>query len=174
MNATEATGNAGASGADWRSALRRSLPLFGHRNWIVVADAAYPAHCSPGIETVAAGAGLIDVLREVLAALAAAPHVRPILHTDRELAFVAESDAPGVTAFRDELADALHGRKLDAIPHEQILAKLDAAGRMFHVLFIKTNLTIPYTSIFMELDCGYWPADAEQRLRAAMAAGPNR
>lgn len=174
MNATDATGSAGASGADWRSILRRRLPLFGHRNWIVVADAAYPAQRSPGIETVVTGAGLIEVLWEVLAALDAAPHVRPVLHADLELASVAEADAPGVTAFRAELADALSGRKPDVIPHDQILAKLDAAGNMFHVLLLKTDLTIPYTSIFIELECGYWSADAEQRLRAALAAGSSR
>ena len=31
-------------------------------------------------------------------------------------------------------------------------------------------MTIPYTSIFFELDCGYWSAEAEQRLREAIAA----
>ena len=27
---------------DWKNKLRRELPLLGHRNWIVIADAAYP------------------------------------------------------------------------------------------------------------------------------------
>ena len=27
-------------------------------------------------------------------------------------------------------------------------------------------MTIPYTSVFLQLDCKYWSADAEQRLRA--------
>jgi hypothetical protein len=31
-------------------------------------------------------------------------------------------------------------------------------------------MTIPYTSVFFELDCGYWSAAAEQRLRKAMSA----
>jgi hypothetical protein len=33
----------------------------------------------------------------------------------------------------------------------------------------KTNLTLPYTSVFLQIDCGYWSADAERRLRDAMA-----
>jgi hypothetical protein len=37
------------------------------------------------------------------------------------------------------------------------------------VLVLKTRLTIPYTSVFIRLECGYWSADAEKRLRAAMA-----
>ena len=54
------------------------------------------------------------------------------------------------------------------LPHEQIIHKLDQAAEMFRVLILKTDGTIPYTSVFFELDCGYWNADAEQRLRQAM------
>jgi hypothetical protein len=31
---------------------------------------------------------------------------------------------------------------------------------------------LPYTSVFIQLDCGYWSAEAEQRLRAAFSATP--
>ena len=153
---------------DWRSILRQRLALFGHRNWIVIADAAYPAQCSPGIETISADAGLIDVVWELMSALDTARHVRPLIRVDRELTFVSEKDAPGVDAFRGDLAAALERCKPDAIAHEEVLAKLDAAGQLYNVLIIKTDLTIPYTSVFVELDCGYWSADAEQRLRAAI------
>ncbi len=42
-------------------------------------------------------------------------------------------------------------------------------GKTFHILVLKTRMTIPYTSVFIRLECGYWSADAEKRLRAAMA-----
>jgi hypothetical protein len=29
-------------------------------------------------------------------------------------------------------------------------------------------MLIPYTSVFFELDCGYWNAEAEERLREAI------
>jgi len=32
---------------------------------------------------------------------------------------------------------------------------------------IKTNLSLPYTSVFIWLDCGYWSDEAEKRLRAS-------
>jgi len=54
--------------------------------------------------------------------------------------------------------------------HEKIISLLDQAGQTFRVLIVKTNMTLPYTSVFLQLDCGYWSADAEQRLRKAMAA----
>jgi hypothetical protein len=36
------------------------------------------------------------------------------------------------------------------------------------VLILKTNLRLPYTSVFIELDCGYWSPEAERRLRDKM------
>jgi hypothetical protein len=44
-------------------------------------------------------------------------------------------------------------------------------SREFHVLVLKTRMTIPYTSVFIRLDCRYWSGDAEQRLRARMGSG---
>jgi len=36
------------------------------------------------------------------------------------------------------------------------------------VVIIKTDLVLPYTSVFMRLDCGYWSAEAESKLRDSM------
>ena len=40
-----------------------------------------------------------------------------------------------------------------------------------NLLLLKTDLTIPYTSVFVELQCGYWGDEAEQSMRRAMSAG---
>ncbi|MGD0155631.1 MAG: RbsD/FucU domain-containing protein [Terracidiphilus sp.] len=159
----------GITKPDWKGQLKAFLPLFGHRNWIVVADSAYPAQSRPGIETIVAGASQIEAARTVLDAIAAAKHVRANIYLDQELHFVAETDAPGVSRYRTQLAELLKIAKTITLPHEQIIAKLDQTAQIFRVL-IKTGLTIPYTSIFFELDCGYWGARAEQRLRQALAA----
>ena len=52
--------------------------------------------------------------------------------------------------------------------HDQIIARLDESARLFRILIIKTAMTIPYTSIFFELECGYSSAETEERLRFAM------
>lgn len=153
---------------DWEQELRAKLPVFGHRNWIVIADSAYPSQSNAGIETIVSDADQMDTVKQVLAAIARSSHVKPIIYTDKELAFVAETDAPGVSAFRDELAAAVKGMDAHSLPHEEIIAKLDQAAQLFNVLIIKTGMTIPYTSVFLCLDCAYWNADAEARLRAAM------
>jgi hypothetical protein len=152
----------------WEAQLAALLPLFGHRNWIVVADAAYPAQAKAGIETVVADADQVDVLGKVLDAIAASRHIRANLYLDDELRFVPELDAPGVANYRAELDVLFADFTPRRLPHEQIIARLDAAAQLFRVLIIKTDLAIPYTSVFFELDCGYWNAEAEQRLRRAI------
>jgi hypothetical protein len=154
---------------DWERELHTLLPLYGHRNWIVVADSAYPAQSKPGIETIVSSAGQVEVTRRVLDAVNASRHVRANIYLDRELAFVPEKDSPGVTAYRKQL-DAMLGSSAKELPHEEIIAKLDQVSQVFRVLIIKTELTIPYTTVFFELGCAYWPGDAEQSMRKAMTA----
>lgn len=154
----------------WKRKVREALPLLGHRNWIVIADAAYPWQTAPGIETIATEDDQLAVVAEVLSALATTTHVKPTIYLDKELDFVAEADAPGITQYRDTLKKQLEGRVVKTEPHEEIIKKLDAAGQTFHVLLLKTRHTQPYTSVFLQLECGYWSEAAEKRLRAALQA----
>jgi L-fucose mutarotase/ribose pyranase (RbsD/FucU family) len=152
----------------WRQVLQDRIALFGHRNLVVVADSAYPAQSRDGIETIVSNADHVDVLEEVLAAVVGTKHLRPVVHTDQELELVEEEDAPGISAYRQQLSALFRQFTVNVRPHEQIISTLDQAGQTFRVLIIKTNMTIPYTSVFLELDCSYWNRDAECRLRAAM------
>ena len=148
---------------------------MGHRNWIAVVDSAYPLQTSGGIETVETGADQLDVVQTVLDSIGKSRHVRPVIFTDAELKAVPESDAAGVTAYRESLSKLLsevQGGKMEAqaMPHEDIIAKLDEAGKTFHILVLKSTMTIPYTSVFIQLDCGYWTGEQEKRLRERMRA----
>jgi D-ribose pyranose/furanose isomerase RbsD len=160
----------GGSHQAWRAQLNQQLQLMGHRNWIAVVDSAYPLQTSGGIETIETNDDQIEVVKTVLGAIAKAKHVRPVILTDAELKVVPESDAKGVTTYREALSQVLGKDDVQSLPHEEIISKLDDAGKTFHILILKTSLTIPYTSVFIRLDCGYWSADAEKRLREAMAA----
>jgi L-fucose mutarotase/ribose pyranase (RbsD/FucU family) len=158
-------GVSGCSTPNWQSRLDTVLPEYGHRNWIVIADAAYPKQSAPGIETIATGMDQFEVLEAVLAAVDAAPHVQPIVMLDAELEHVVPEDAPGVAEYRARLKEVLKDRPVQVNPHEEIIAKLDADSEMYNVLLLKTDLVIPYTSVFLQLDCGYWNAEKEARLR---------
>ena len=154
----------------WEDRLEERLPVYGHRNWIVVADSAYPKQSAPGIETVPTGGDQLEVLGKVLDAVESAAHVRAVVMLDAELEHVSEADAPGVDAYRRQLETVLEGRQVRRMPHEEIIGKLDEGAKLFDILLFKTDLTIPYTSVFLELDCAYWSEEAEARLRAAIAA----
>lgn len=154
----------------WEAELERWLPLLGHRNWIVVADSAYPAQSNPGIQTVATATDHIDVLEKTLTAIRECRHIHANVYIDAELKFVSEDDAPGVLGYRRSVHQMLNDRNICELEHEQIIAKLDACGRLFRILILKSTLTIPYTSVFLELDCKYWNPDAEERLRTSLAS----
>ena len=153
---------------EWESVITDRLSAMGHRNWIVVADSAYPKQVAAGVETVPTGEDHFLVLKTVLDAISAAKHVRPIVHLDTELQYLREDDAPGIEAFRKHLTQQLNGQDVQSHSHDEIIGKLDEAGRSFHVLLLKSNLTLPYTTVFLQLDCGYWSDEAEQNLRQSM------
>ena len=154
----------------WKAKVAEELPLLGHRNWILVVDSAYPLQASPGVETIETNADQLDVIRYVLGAIHGSIHVRPLIYMDAELPFVPNSDAPGASAYRAEIGDILHGYSIEAMPHDKVLASIDETSKQFHVLVLKTKMTVPYSSVFFRLDCKYWGADAEKRMRAKMSA----
>jgi L-fucose mutarotase/ribose pyranase (RbsD/FucU family) len=118
------------------------LQIYGHRNWIVVADLAYPAESNPGIETVFTGGGHTEVLKKVLDAIAESFHVRTNVYLDAELKQVAEEDAPGVSALRKEMIRLLAGNNTHELAHEEIIARLGRAGKLFRILILKSTLAI--------------------------------
>ena len=157
-----------AKPAAWTEALAKYLPALGHRNWIVVADSAFPLQISPGIETIVTGEDHFDVLAKVLAMVGGAKHIKPKIWLDKELAYVPESLAPGADEARRRLDEMLQGHDAAPMLHADLIARLDEVGRTFKIVMVKTTLTVPYTSVFMELDCGYWGPEAEAEMRERM------
>lgn len=151
-----------------KRAVNERISYFGHRNWIVVADSAYPLQTSDGIETLYVGGDQLEVVESALNTLAGEKHVRPMIYLDSELDAVPENDAPGMTQYRTGLARALAGRETIKIPHANLIQLMKSDSDSYRVLIIKTSLTLPYSSVFIRLDCGYWSAEAEKRLRAAL------
>jgi hypothetical protein len=154
--------------SDWQKKVQNELPLLGHRNWIAVVDAAYPLQSSGGIETIETDADYFVVLDYVLHQIKASMHVRALAHEDMELQFIPENDAAGVERFRDELKRHLDGVPADTAPHQSLIDGLSKTSQTFHVLILKTKMTIPYSSVFLQLDCNYWSADSESKLRNAI------
>jgi L-fucose mutarotase/ribose pyranase (RbsD/FucU family) len=154
---------------DWQMRLAQILPLMGHRNWIMIVDSAYPLQNSSGVETIETNAGQIEVVQAVLKQIDSSIHVRPVVYMDAELPFVPEKDAPGVKAYREGVKHVLAGKTITSLPHEKIIEKVDEVGKTFHIVVLKTTMTVPYTSVFLQLNCKYWSDDAEKQLRKEMS-----
>lgn len=150
---------------NWKTVLKEKLPLLGHRNWIVVTDMAYPLQTKSGIITLFADEPFQDVVSCVNGLIAESPHVFAHVYLDSEQQAMSEQLAPGWDAYRQGLSKALDQKDIAYIPHEELIHRLDEVSQLCQVIIIKTNLTIPYSSAFFELDCAYWDADREKAIR---------
>ena len=157
-----------AAQSGWQARVNEAMPLLGHRNWILIVDSAYPLQSSPGVETIETQASHLDVLRYVLGAVNSSIHVRPLIYVDRELPFVPDDDAPGASKYREQVQQILKDYTIESLPPERVISQIDETSKEFHILVLKTTMTIPYSSVFIRLDCKYWSDDAEKRMRARM------
>lgn len=150
---------------NWKTDIENTIKLYGHRNWIVVADGAYPKQSNTAIKTITVEANQLEVVQFVNEIIKKSTHVRANIFVDKEMNFVPEKDAKGIENYRTELNKILDKKDLKTQLHEDIIKELDNSAKLFDVLIIKTNLSIPYTSVFFQLDCGYWNDEAEKNLR---------
>lgn len=159
-----------SNSAAWKCTVKHDLPLYGDRNWIAVVDSAYPDQSKPGVDTIVTKGGMFRTLKFVLAQIAKAPNVRAVAYTDRELNYVTDQQTPGISAYRQKLYAMLASSNIPHIErmHIHSIHRLNADGKLFNILIIKTNLTMPYTSVFIHLKCGYWTDADETALRTAM------
>ncbi len=159
-----------ASSPSWETSLDQQIPLLGHRNWILVVDKAFPAENGSGIVTIYTNEDQFTVIKYVLSRINSSSHIRPVIFEDRELAYLNSSHAPGVEAYRDSLNRML-GPGVQTILHDSVFTRIDAASRLFRILVLKTNDTIAYTSVYLQLGCAYWGPGAERWLRDSMKVG---
>jgi hypothetical protein len=121
------------------------------------------------VEPVETNADQLEVVRYLLGAIDKSIHVGPDIFMDAELPYVQEEDAPGTSAYRDAIEKLLDGQNIQSELHEKLIEDIGQASQLVHVLVLKTRLTIPYSSVFIRLNCKYWGDDAEERLRSKMA-----
>ena len=157
-----------ANAQSWQSRVKDELQILGHRNWILVVDSAYPAQVGAGIETIETNSDQLEVVRSVLAEIRDSIHVRPVISMDAELPFVPEQKGVGVSNYRAQIAKLLHGYEVNSQLHQSLIDQIAKDSGQYRVLILKTNLAIPYTSVFIHLDCKYWGADDEREMREKM------
>ncbi len=152
----------------WEEQLDEVLPLLGHRNWILVVDKAFPLQSAAGMTYINTNGELLDVLGKVTGKIKSATHVAGIYYTDAELGYISEEMVSGINTFKKNLQQTLAGNNVQTLNHNDVFKRLDDASKLFNVVVLKTEQVLPYTSVFIELDCGYWSADNEAKLRDLM------
>jgi L-fucose mutarotase/ribose pyranase (RbsD/FucU family) len=162
-----------ADQAHWQELLTQRIPALGQHNWIVIADTAFPVHSVQGIETIVTESDPLDLLKAVFSGLEQTRHVNANIYTDTELKYMEDRDARGIDDYRTRLANVLTDKavvaSISSISHDEMMARIDKSAEKYSVIVFKSNLRVPYTSIFIELGTGYWNADMERRLRQRMA-----
>ncbi|TAD86005.1 MAG: hypothetical protein EAY75_09765 [Bacteroidetes bacterium] len=157
-----------AKEVDWKTNLKSVLPLLGHRNWILIVDKAFPMQNGSGITYINSNEMLLPVLTFALAEINNSTHIKPIIYQDKELSYITEDQSKGVKQLAESIKQVLGRNKAQQIPHDSVFMKIDEAAKLFNVFVIKTNETIPYSSVFLQLDCAYWNAEKEAALRGSM------
>lgn len=152
----------------WKGAIDRQISQLGYRNWIVLAESSFPAHSRPGTRQVNTCQSVPDVLDVVLSSLERTEHVRPRIYVPSEVYMVENDFAPGIRQFRSQLKAALHGHEPIEMEQDSIVTLMHDAKKSFEVLVLRTDTALPYSSVFLELQPGYWDGESEARLRERM------
>ena len=156
----------------WQQQFDVQLQLSGHRNWILVVDKAFPQQ--PGMHVINTNEKLLPVLETVLIKINHSTHVKPVIYNDAELEYINDSLAPGVSTYKQQLKKVLSGASVQSLLHDSVFVRMEKAAHLFSVTVLKTEEVIPYSSVFLELDCAYWSGDKEKQLREILKSNNNK
>jgi hypothetical protein len=153
----------------WKDQVHDKLGVYGHRNWIIISDNAFPYQAGENIDVIVSDKSLLETIQFVANEIESYSHIKPAPYADLELDFVREIDLQGISQFRKEQQAIFDKYSFQKLPHLEIVEKIKNASELFKVLTIKTKSDIPYGSIFIELDCNYWNQEAENNVRQGIS-----
>jgi len=154
----------------WGETIAREVNALGIQNWIIIAESSFPVVSRRGVRTVMVDAEIPELVDYVVNTLEQSETVTPSFSTARELPFVKNDRAPGIAHFRGLLKEALHGHEVRQMEHRSLNLLAHSDSAKYAVLVLKTKTALPYSSVFIELDSGYWDRESEDALRRKMSA----
>lgn len=158
----------------WGEVVSREVNALGIQNWIIVAESSFPVVSRRGVRTIVVDAEVPELVDYVVNELEKSETVTPSFSTARELPFVKNDRAPGVDEFRKLLKTALHGHQVREMDHRSLTLLAHSDSAKYAVLVLKTKTALPYSSVFIELDSGYWDRDSEDNLRRDMTSAQDK
>jgi hypothetical protein len=156
----------------WKAAVHRHTSQLGFRNWIIIAEASFPAIGRTGVMQVPANVEIPEAFDYVLNVIDESQHVKPSIYFTRESQVLENDAAPGIDLLRQKVRQSIQEMPTTTMEQDSLLTVLQDVNRSFDILIIRTNTTLPYSSIFIELQPGYWDAEAEEKLRQRMETKP--
>lgn len=138
---------------------------MGAGNWVIISESSFPVHSGRGVRTVSVNGEIPEVLDFLVDHYDHSQDVTPIFNTARELPFINHQRAPGIDEYQELLDQSFHGHTVREMDHESLALLAQRTSEKFTVLVIKTTTALPYSSVFIELDTGYWDRDSEDSLR---------
>ena len=126
-------------GNTWQGAVDRQARQLGYRNWIVIAEASFPAQNRPGTRQVTAPVEVPEALDYVLRTLERTEDLRPQIYVTRELRSVENDFAPGIDELRKRIKSSLHGHETTELDQQSLLTLLEDANHSYDVLVIRTQ-----------------------------------
>lgn len=152
----------------WLNTVDHEVQKLGTFNWIIIAEPSFPALSRSGVTTITTPVSTTEALDGVLQSLDAHSHVRPRIHLTREATAVTEHDTPGINDYRAKLNEVLRERETLTLTDRALNLLITDARKNYRILVIKTTTSLPYTSVFLELESGYWDGTSETALRKRM------
>ena len=87
--------------------LRHELSYLGARNWVVIAEAAFPIQSRHGLRVIRLHAEIPEVVDNVEQVIEEKYHVKPRLYVSSEAKDVPYDYAPGIKNYHEQLEQAL-------------------------------------------------------------------
>ncbi|HEX7367874.1 MAG TPA: hypothetical protein VF273_12290, partial [Pelobium sp.] len=79
-----------------------------------------------------------------------------------------------IGGYRTALLKRIGNYQQRSMLHDSVFVNMDKASKLFQVLVLKTDEVIPYSSVFIQLDCKYWTAKKENELRQHMKSSTEK
>jgi len=152
----------------WANAVDAEIKALGSYNWIIIADASFPALSTKGSHILVTPTNISGALDYTIQSIESLSHVRPRIYATRESLELSEANAPGIKSHTKAIQKAIAGRETINLSERTIKRLVLEAGKKYRILIIKTESTLPYSSIYLELESGYWDSEAETALRKGM------
>lgn len=149
----------------WEKAVDKEISELGAYNWIVITESAYPAPGRPSAHSIISPEDIPNSLNTVLESIESSGHVKPRIYLTREAFQVTDDYAPGIETYRTSIVEVLNHRRSQQLPASSLESLLKGSKSGNRVLIIKTPTALPYTSVYIELESGYWDAESETALR---------